>query len=324
MDIQEIKHIAKFIIKKDYRKSVWKKLNGPRVVVSRVSEDAKTPNIMVLQRHNTKVGMFSDYIVFLKTVETAIQRNSIPIIDRQTIKNAFLPADDDVNTWELFFEQPMKMGLGDIRPDVMNVTVLENIGVDPVSILHCKDLDTVKYWRKFAKKYMRFNAEMQQHLQESYDKLLAGKNVLGVSVREGYQKLANIEPRAVSGHPVQTEVKKIIDDVALYMKQWNCEYVFIACQTTETMQKFKNQFGDKLIHYERTRVSYQDLPEGSDGFRKIKADTAKQNEQDYITEMYLLSRCNCFICSENSGSEAAFIMSEGFNNFLCYDNGIYK
>ena len=64
--------------------------------------------------------------------------------------------------------------------------------------------------------------------------------------------------------------------------------------------------------------------DGEEIISKQSYEKAFANEKYYITEIYLLSKCNCFICSENSGSEAAFIMSAGFEHFLCYENGIYR
>ena len=110
----KIKNYIKYIVKKSYRdeldriqrESTIEKLND---IQGKAKED-----ILILRRLNKKVGTFSDYIVFLKSIEYAIETGKLPIIDRMTIKNDFMPAPENINTWELFFEQPKGYGLDDI------------------------------------------------------------------------------------------------------------------------------------------------------------------------------------------------------------------
>lgn len=82
----KIKNYIKYIVKKSYRdeldriqrESTIEKLND---IQGKAKED-----ILILRRLNKKVGTFSDYIVFLKSIEYAIETGKLPIIDRMTIK----------------------------------------------------------------------------------------------------------------------------------------------------------------------------------------------------------------------------------------------
>ena len=321
----KIKNYIKYIVKKSYRdeldriqrESTIEKLND---IQGKAKED-----ILILRRLNKKVGTFSDYIVFLKSIEYAIETGKLPIIDRMTIKNDFMPAPENINTWELFFEQPKGYGLDDIDYTSMNVSVCNNGGgMYPVSIMRCNDEKVISYWRGIAREYIRLNENMKKYVEEKYKELLAQKKVLGVSIREGYQKLAEIKPQGIWGHSIQTPVTQLINDVKKYMEEWDVNTVFFTCQTNETVKAFFDSFGEKACCLERDRVDYKDMLDGEERISKLPYEKAFANEKDYITEIYLLSKCNCFICSENSGSEAAFIMSAGFEHFLCYENGIYR
>lgn len=102
--------------------------------------------ILILQRRNLEVGVFSDYIVFLKMIEAAVGKNYIPIIDRKTYKTIFFPADDDINTWESFFEQPYNYTLDDIDHINMDICIYHiQSAVLPVSIMYCQEETTIAY-----------------------------------------------------------------------------------------------------------------------------------------------------------------------------------
>lgn len=280
--------------------------------------------ILILQRRNLEVGVFSDYIVFLKMIEAAVEKNYIPIIDRKTYKTIFFPAADDINTWESFFEQPYNYTLDDIDHINMDVCIYHvPSAVLPVSIMYCQEEATIAYWRDVAKRYIRFKPDIYQHLQSNYENILKQKRVLGISVREGYIKLSEQEPGKVTGHPIQTEISELLELAEKYLTLWNCEYIYFTCQTMETKNLFEKRFGKKALSYNRERPRYCDLPEGSELKRNKDSENSFKHELDYITEMYLLSKCTSFICSENSGSEAAFIMSEGFEHFMCLSKGVY-
>lgn len=322
-NMNNIKDYVKYILKKSYRNDIRRRIKESSIEAvscNKCNEDTA----MILRRLNTKVGVFSDYIVFLKAIEFSIEKGYVPVIDRQTVTNDFLPANGNVNTWELFFEQPLSIGLNDIDPEKMNVMICNTGGGYPVSLLRCNEDDTITYWRKIASKYIRFNKEMEQYLLAQKERILGDKRVLGVSFREGYNKLMEMKSRILWGHPIQKSFTNIIDDIKNYLELWNCEAVFFTCQTTETEKKMKNVFGNKAICYERKRVEYDKLVEGNKVRGNKNYEQAVQNEKDYITEIYLLSNCTSMICSENSGSEGAFILSKGFENFICYDEGTYK
>lgn len=319
----EIKKIIKFILKKQYRQDIEKlEMAGKIEYLNKCANASK--RIMILQRDITTVGTFSDYIVFLRMIEQAIERNYIPIVDRKTIKNVFLKVDHDINGWECIFEQPMRIGLDDIDYSNSEV-VLYHIpsAILPVSIMHSQDLKLVDFWRNFARQYIRLQPKIQDNVLEKAHELVLGKRVLGVSIREGYQKLAKLNIIEVKNHPKQVSIEKMLELVKRYLKEWKCDYVFFTCQTLETVNEFKSEFGERAFCLDKERVAYNDLVEGRDNLIKDKRENAYKKEYDYVTEICLLSRCTSFLCSENSGAEAAFIMSEGFEHFECINEGVY-
>ncbi len=322
--IKDFKMCVKFLVRKEYREYVRKiEQEGVIEKVNSIKETTGKKSVMVLLRGNTNVGTFSDYIVFLRVIEHAVEKNYIPVIDRKSVKNGFFPAKDDINTWEVFFEQPLNISLEDISN--LNAQVYINhipSRVEPVSLMHCKDMEIVNYWRSVARRYIRFNSKTKTYIEEKKRILIEGKRTLGVAVREGYIKLNLTEPEKIHNHPRQPEVYKLVEYVEEYMEKWKCTHIFFTCQTVDTEKIFKKRFGNKAICVERNRKTFEELPEGVTICR-IKGDNAYENELGYITEVYLLSQCTSFLCSENSGAEAAFIMSNGYENFKCINIGTY-
>lgn len=318
---KKIKQFVKFILRKEYRQELRRKeIEGTIEIVSKPKN--ATEKVMILKRDNIKVGTFSDYIVFLRMIENALEMNYTPIIDRKTVKNCFFPADEDINTWDVFFEQPCNLRLEDINEN-MEVSIFHaGGGVLPIQLMECKQNDIINFWRGLSKKYIRFKRDFFENLKQQEKKLLLGKKVLGVSVREGYMKLNDKKNGVLYGHPRQMNVEDTIKLAAEYMSRWDCSDVFFTCQTSETKQAFEEKFGEHAISVDRERPRYRDLLEG-DSLKYKTYEMALENEKGYITEIYLLSRCNSLLCSKNSGSEAAFIMSDGFENFKCIDIGTY-
>lgn len=320
-----LKIIAKCIFRRDFREELIRRETNGYIETVVNSNNRARKKIMILQRENIEVGFFSDYIVFLRMIEEAIERDCIPIVDRKTFKNIFFPADDEINTWECFFEQPMKYTLNDI--DNCNMDIYINhipSAVSAVSIMHCQDEIVVRYWRNIAKRFIKFKPDILKHLEDSHKNLLGNKRVLGVSIREGYIKLREEEPQKVVGHPMQMGITELLKFTDKYLSVWNCDYVYFTCQTIETQLLFEKTFGERAIVYNRHRYRYCDLPEGSEAIKNRNNHFSFEHELEYVTEMYLLSKCTAFICSENSGSEAAFIMSEGFEHFICLSRETYK
>ena len=324
MRTEELRNIARFAVKKSYRELLLRSLEENAIIdINTLDENNTDCRALIIRRLNTKVGIFSDYIVFLRAIELAIEQNRIPIIDRLTVHNDFLNTDDRVNTWELFFEQPMSLGLDGITHETMQVSAFNcGVGTFPVSLLHCNDPFVITYWRKIAEKYIRLNKEMQAVADNAYNILLKGLTCLGISVREGYGKLADMKEDVIRGHPMQADTKELIDYAERKMIEWNLNDVFFTCQTIETVDLFKQRFGDHAICLDRNRPRYADLLEG-ENLKRRNFETAICNERDYITEISLLSKCNSLICSHNSGSDAAFIMSPGYEHVECIERGIY-
>lgn len=316
--MNKIKDVLKYILKNSYRQQIKNIVNTSEFHLEKKESD-KAPNLLLIQRINENVGTYSDYIVFLAYIEHAVRNNMLPVIDRMTIKNFFLSGKSMDNTWEFFFEQPMGISLQEATQGGYNIYRAYTADINAISLINCHEEMTIQYWRAFAKKYIRLNQETMSHVKAYEDKILAGKRVLGIALREGYKVCFN-NTHIGRNHAFQMDADNMIPIAKEKMLEWNCDSVFLTCQADESVAKFRESFGDKLIIYERKRG----IVDGKPAHSQRTQEEERKNELDYITEMNLLSKCCCLLCSQNSGTEAAFIMSDGFEHFECIDIGKKK
>ena len=289
----KLKRYVKYIIKKTYREEI-ERMQKENSIEELNDIQQATKDILILRRLNTKVGTFSDYIIFLKSIEYAIEVGKIPIVDRQTLKNDFMPAPDNINAWELFFEQPLGYGLSDIDYDTMSVSVCYNGGgMFPVSIMKCADENVVAYWRNIARKYIRLNENMRTYVEDKYTELLDGKRVLGVSVREGYQKHLNgnsdISDEIIAD--MENRFHQAINDdmnmpLALSVVWEAVKYPEKSPKIAQLLKKFDTVLGIKIDEVQETKIPQEilDLVEERKQARSDKNWSESDRLRDLIAE----------------------------------------
>ena len=152
--------------------------------------------------------------------------------------------------------------------------------------------------------------------------LFENRRILGVAIREGYNKLSDMKEKTNYEHPRQADAERMVSLADEYLGKWDCERVFFTCQTIDTVKAFKEYFGDRAICVSRIRPTYNDLMEGKD-LKKRTFEEAFTNEKTYVEEIYLLSQCTSLLCTQNSGVDAAVLMSDGFEKISCLDLGKY-
>lgn len=274
---------------------------------------------MIIKREGKHLGLFSYVITNLGNINYAIKKNMIPVIDMKTYKNAYLKDDQigEINAWELYFEQPLNVGLDQITSDetIVFEKIIRNRPND--SMRFFKNNKVNNYWSLLRKKYIRLNEKTRIYIEEEYSRLFSNQRVLGVLCRgTDYVKL---EPFR---HPVQPTAEEVIEKSKKVMKKYNCEKIFLATEDMSILKKFENEFGDKLIINKSERFNNTD----NNFLADIKFD--RPNDEylrglEYLTTIVLLSRCNCLIGGRASGTIGAVLFSEGFEYTYFWNKGRY-
>lgn len=271
----------------------------------------------VLQRKAEKCGLFSFFIVFLGGINYCIKNNLIPVVDMLSYENVY-QGGEKINSWELFFEQPMGICLMEVEnPIYINCNEISDYPNDSMDFL--TNNKKLSYWRRLCKKYIRFNDISEQYIKKCMEKYMPRnreRETVGVLCRG--TDYTGIKPY---GHPVQPDAKELIAKVSQFMEKYQCKYVYLATEDKKICDIFSGEFGENLIvpdmeRYENTGKSYlaDVIQEHSDIYKK---------GMDYLASIYILSRCKCLVAGRTSGSVGAMILSEGYDEVYLWNEGYY-
>ena len=140
-----------------------------------------------------------------------------------------------------------------------------------------------------------FLAEMDEY----YDAIFGGRKTLGVLIR-GSDYIAT----GLSGSRKMASVEQMVPLIRKWMKDYGYEKIFLATEDSDILAQMRKEFGKSMAALSQHRISVSDLKEG-----QIIADYEKENANDdyaekledttvnYFYALYLLSRCDAFMCS---------------------------
>lgn len=283
-------------------------------------------------------GLFSCTIGIVSAIEYAVQRGYVPVVDMKNNDSAYLYSNEigKVNAWDYYFEQPLeninnKYSLEEAY--ISNRVIVNNTGnggivqaLYPATIpsLLKKNNKILQRWGVQYKKYVRLNAKTQRYVDDQYNKIIhEGDRVLGIFVRGGEYRLSR-----PYGHPIQPKISEIIRNARLFMGKWNCNKIFLTTEDEDILREFTEAFGDEVVSTERRYIKYI-VCEGEEG-QYLRYDRPPEREREkylsgleYLTDVYIMSRCNCIIGSTTCGVIASVLMSQGFEHSYFFDCGIF-
>lgn len=257
------------------------------------------------------------------------------------------------NLWDEIFEQPITVKEVQEKDWVLVESLnSRRLSFRPYDILINGKKDdcflrirTGDGWREYYKKVQSYaencfklRPEMQETCEKlCYEKIGDGKNVLGISLREVFSMDAdkyftNKETRNVyDKHPKTYGVLTIIEMAKEYMEKWQCNKIFISTVFSDSVEQFEKTFGEKVVWIDRDRKRLDERLVSSNvawtkNNREIWESVHTQEGQkenmemttSYIKEMYILSKCDCFLASRCSGTTMALALNGGeYRQFEC-------
>lgn len=259
----------------------------------------------------------------------ALDNGYIPVVDlknyitQYTLKNV----KERKNVWEMFFKQPAGYGLEDVSGS-------KNVIINRMSPAPSKKYlmgqaefydqpERIAYFRNIFKQYIHPNDKTLEYLKAKEQQLLDGKGrVLGILCRGTDYVVAR--PK---NHPVQPDVKQIIKDARLVMKEKCCDYVFVATEDKDMLSALKAEFGDKLLYLDQRRYSGKDMRSDQLLAQVKEKDCGRdpvKDALDYFAAIYMLTHCCCFIGGRTGGTKGVLLMEEEFEYIKIYNLGLYK
>ena len=139
----------------------------------------------------------------------------------------------------------------------------------------------------------------KEEMDEYYDAVLGSQKVLGVLIR-GSDYLAV----GFGGVRKMASVEQMVPKVRQWMTDYGYKKLFLATEDSDILAKMKQEFGKDMIALAQERLSVKNLKQG-----QIITDYEKENNKEdyaakledttinYFYALYILSRCDAFICS---------------------------
>ena len=287
----------------------------------------------VIRFDKSGFGLMTIWKLVLAHIEYAYKNNYIPIIDLKNYYSMMIQNIDCIgkyNAWEYYFEQPDNgYTLEEIYHSKNVILAKKNIklseGVQLVKMPMTEE--EFCFWTHISslipvKKEVELMA--QSIKQELFPK---GKKILGVSIRFEYSFLEEINHKIVDKHSAQPKIEEIIKDIEYYMVQWECEYCFMAIDDKEMLEILKRSIGDKCIYIDRWRRSFWrerelKMEPYSSYFDYPLRDTVKDRGIEYLSELLLLSKCDCFLAGKSSGNIFAYLKNgQQYEHICIYEKG---
>lgn len=253
-------------------------------------------------------NLMANYFYVLTHLCYAKEKGYLPVVDQQNypVYNSLSkPVNGTNNAWEYFWKQPAKISLEDAYQS-------KNVVLSRRKLLQKWDMgyDSKKYKNpeivNLINSFMiSLNNETEVYVKRKEKELIHGQGkILGVCYRFGGHSKACFYHG--NGHPIQPEMTELADIVEKRMFEWNMDKCFFTSDSIESVTYFKNRFKNNVIIMERTRQHENDKTRLKDSLMYCEKNMY-QTCLDYLSEMEILSRCDCFIGSITSGMRYAIV-----------------
>lgn len=261
----------------------------------------------------TIANLLYHYYRTLHGIAYAQNKGWIPVVDWQNygimphMENE--PINGTSNGWEYYWNQPSGYSLEEAYQSknvILSTRNSQSYEFMPSIAIYSP---LTKYVTKLAElcpqydKSITFN-EITMNYINSWEKKLFTKNerILGVSVRGVAYGV-----KRIPGHPVQPTINELINFLNTKLEEWEIDKIYFTCEASWMVDEMKTTYEDKLIVLPRQR--YDRVPSAEDN-PLYEPGRRYQTNLDYLTEMYLLSKCTSLVAGMSSGVRNAVIWND--------------
>lgn len=283
-------------------------------------KENKETQFYVVRRANAKVGLFSLVLTNLGHIKYAIEKGYIPVVDLQNYNPYYQGvATDNKNVWEYYFEQPCGYGLNDIKNSkkiiLGNGIVTSDLEYPDDNIAY--DKQKIDFWKSIAQKYLIVNEEIVKEAEKIADKIFGTSKILGVLARG--TDYVNMKPY---NHPVQPSPEQLMEKIDEVMVKHGCDKIYLATEDKGIFSKMKNQYGDKIIALDVERHETKGNQNIND-VRRMQEKDDYTMAKDYLITILLLSKCDCLVAGNTSGSIGALLLNKEYEYQYIFNLGRY-
>ena len=129
------------------------------------------------------------------------------------------------------------------------------------------------------------------------------------------------------GHPIQPEIDDVIDLCKQKVNELGCDYIYLASEEKSVENLFELNFPGKVIV--NKRVYYDEIINKNNYQHAWQIHVNNENDikirgLEYLSSIYLLSKCDALIGGNCGGSLAALFMNnKKYEYQFLFDLGLY-
>ena len=281
----------------------------------------------------SKCGIYSSILLNLPYIECIKRSGYYPIMDFQNYYSPMMQDEEKKgieNAWTYYYKQIGDYKLEDVYQSknvILEWNRLKRIKIPEWNKMLPMNKKELMRWNKVVSDNIHLTDVLREQIQEHKKQIFQDKRVLGIGIRAGYRALMLRKHPIVEGHPQVPDCEEMIQIFEARMKEWNYNYLFVSCDDREYLNKFKEYFRGKCLYIDRPLLHYfdNDQPniELSDLQVELRNITIRQQQNDYIKEVYLLAQCDSLYCCAGGGYQFAYILNGGeYKHFELYNEGL--
>ena len=181
-----------------------------------------------------------------------------------------------------------------------------------------EDSERLKEYSNLFQKYIHISKRIEKKGIAVCEKLISSQwRVLGVVYRGTDYRNRNV----INEHR-QPKLEDLIQKAQELLDRWGCDHIFLATEDKGAVESFVQVFGEAVVYVEKERydssVEYtfkHSFPREFDAYRK---------GEEYLLEMYILSKCHCLLSGRCGILNVALPMNAGkYEEKYIYNLGLY-
>ena len=287
--------------------------------------DPNKPTYYIIRHMNEAAELSDIYRMTAGHIWYALSKSWLPVVDMKNYSNLYLPPEKlgAENSWEYYFEQPLRIGLEQAY-NGENVVLSDGFKAERYpdysrNLLEKTD-DTLAQWRTLVKwGFLKIKPALTEEINEIREELFLPKErVLGVLLRgKNYPDEKNIN------QPVSPSAEFATTVAAAKFEEWKCNKIFLMTKDSVLLDMFKNKFADKCTLLDQLDFEWYDSDAMVNSERSVSENESFLRAKKYLTQIVLLSLCNCLVAERCGDSTNVMLMATKFANTYFFNLGIY-
>ena len=280
----------------------------------------KEKRFYVVRRANAKVGLFSLVLTNLGYIKYALEQGYTPVVDMCNYGQFYQGCKMDTqNMWEYYFEQPCGYSKDDINKSknvVLGNGIISGLIKYPSDDLAYDD-GKLAFWKAVARKYLIVKKDIAKEADILAKEMFGGKRILGVLARG--TDYINARPL---NHPIQPMPELLMEKIDQVLIEQKCDKIYLATEDKDFFERFKAKYGDKLMAMDVERHTTN----GKENINDLRRQQEKDDyamAREYLVNILLLSKCNCLVAGNTSGSLGALLLNEEYDYKYIFNLGVY-